>query len=131
MSQENVEIVRRAYEAFDSGDATTALSLFDLDVTMDATHRVDGRVGHGHQEMIEILAEWMGTWDEWQQEVEEIRDLGDQVLVVSTQSGVGAGSGVGWKNRFAMLYEIKNGTITRWTIYDDLVEALEAVGLSE
>jgi ketosteroid isomerase-like protein len=131
MSRENVELVQRVYEAFTRGDAVTALSYFDPEVVMDASHRVDGRIGHGHEELAAILAEWLGTWDEWREEVEETRDLGDRVLVISTQRGVGRGSGIEWENRFAMLYEIRSAKITRWTIYDDLGQALEAVGLRE
>jgi ketosteroid isomerase-like protein len=131
MSRENVEVVRRVYEAFSRGDAEAALSYFDPEVVMDASHRVDGRIGHGHQELTAILTEWLGTWDEWREEVEETRDLGDRVLVISTQRGIGKGSGIKWENRFAMLYEVQSGKITRWTIYDDLREALEAVGLRE
>src|SRR5205085_2548348 len=81
MSQENVEIVRRMYDAFDSGDADAALAYFDSGVVMDASHRVDGRVAHGHEELVATLGEWMGTWDEWREEVEAIRDAGDRVLV--------------------------------------------------
>jgi ketosteroid isomerase-like protein len=130
MSQENVEIVRRLYEAFGRGDADAALTYFDPEVVMDASHRVDGRIGHGHRELISILGEWLGAWDDWREEIEEVRDLGDRVLVTSTQRGRGKGSGVEWENRFAMLYEMQRGKITRWTIYDDLREALEAAGLS-
>ncbi len=131
MSQENVEVVRRIYEAFGRGEADAALAYFDDEVVMDASHRVDGRVGHGQQELISILAEWLGAWDDWREEVEEIRDLGDRVMVTSTQRGRGKGSGVEWENRFAMLYEIRRGKVARWTIYDDLSDALEAAGLSE
>jgi ketosteroid isomerase-like protein len=131
MSRENVEVVQSLYEAFSRGDADAALSYFDPEVVMDASHRVDGRIGHGRQEMVAILGEWLGTWDEWHEEVEETRDLGDRVLVISTQSGIGKGSGIEWENRFAMLYEMQNGKITRWTIYDDVREALETVGLTE
>jgi ketosteroid isomerase-like protein len=131
MSQENVEMVRRMYAAFTSGDATTALSYFDPEIVVDATHRVDGRVGRGFEELGRILAEWMSTWDEWHQEVEEMRDLGDSVLVIETQRGLGKGSGVQWEGRFGMLYEMRGGKITRWTIFDDLRKALEAAGLSE
>ncbi len=131
MSEENVETVRRLYEAFDRGDVPAALRFFDPEVEMDASHRVDGRVGHGREELTAILAEWLGTWEGWREEIEEIRDLGDQVLVLSTQYGRGKESGVGWENRFAMLYEIERGKITRWTIYDDPQEALEAAGLRE
>jgi ketosteroid isomerase-like protein len=128
MSEENVEVVRRMYHAFGGGDADAALAYFDPDVVIDASHRVDGRVGHGREELVAILGEWMGTWDEWREEVEEIRGAGDRVLVISTQRGRGKGSGVEWANRFGMLYEVQGGKISRWTVYDDPNEALEAAG---
>ncbi|MDQ3728462.1 MAG: nuclear transport factor 2 family protein [Actinomycetota bacterium] len=130
MSQENIEVVRRMYDAFHAGKGD-ALSYFDPNVVIDASHRVDGRVGRGHEELVEILGEWMGTWDKWREEVEEIRDAGDQVLVISTQHGRGKGSGIEWKNRFWMLYEIQDDKISRWTVYDDPNEALVAAGLRE
>jgi uncharacterized protein len=126
-----MEIVRELYEAFARGDVDTALASFDPDVVVDASHRVDGRVGRGHAELITILGEWMNTWDDWREEVEEMRDAGDRVLVISTQRARGKGSGVAWENRFAMLYEVRSGRIARWTIYDDLTEGLKAAGLSE
>ena len=131
MSQENVEVVSRMYEAFGRGDAGAALSYVDPEVVTDPRHRVDGRVGQGHDELVAILAEWLDTWDDWRQEIEEIRDLGDRVLVIDTQRGRGKGSGIEWEDRFGMLYEVHGGKITRWTIYDDPREALEAAGLSE
>jgi len=131
MTTENVEVVARMYEAFSLGDAEAALSYIDPAVVTDPRHRVDGRVGHGHEEMAAILAEWMDTWDEWRQEVEEIRDLGERVLVVVTQRGRGKGSGIDWEGRFGMLYEVQGGKITRWTIYDDPSEAFGAAGLAE
>ncbi len=129
MSQENLEIVKRMYEAFDGGDTESALGFLDPSIVTDASHRVDGRVGRGQDALIMILAEWMDTWEDWSHEVEEIRDLGDRVLVVETQHGRGKGSGAEWTGRFAMLFDLEDGKITRWTIYDDLAEGLEAVGM--
>lgn len=131
MSQENVEIVSRMHEAFARGDAAAALSYVSPAVVTDPRHRVDGRVGHGHDDTDAILGEWLSTWDEWSQEIEEIRDLGDRVLVIDTQSGRGKGSGIEWDGRFAHLYEVQRGKITRWTMYDDLPAAYDAAGLSE
>lgn len=131
MSQENVEIVREMYEAFNRGDAGAALAHFDPGVVVDASHRVDGRVGRGHEDLVAILGEWMGTWDEWREEIEAIRDAGDRVLVISTQRARGKGSGAEWANRFGMLYEIHGGKISRWTIYDDPHAAFQAAGLRE
>jgi ketosteroid isomerase-like protein len=60
-----------------------------------------------------------------------MRDAGDRVLVISTQSGRGKGSEVDWQNRFGMLYEVRSGKISRWTVYDDPSKALEASGLKK
>lgn len=131
MSEENVAIVRRMYDAHDRGDADAALACFDPEVVMDASHRVDGRVGHGREELVAILTEWLETWNDFREEIEEVRDLGHRVLVISTQRGRGRGSTIEWENRFAMLYEVQGGKITRWTVYDDLHQALKAAGLQE
>jgi ketosteroid isomerase-like protein len=131
VSRENVEIVSRMLEAFSRGDAEAAMAHFDPDVVTDASHRVDGRIGHGLEELVAILAEWLTTWDEWSREIEEIHDLGERVLVNETQRGRGKGSGAEWQGNFGMLYELHDSKITRWTIYDDLSEAWRAVGPTE
>jgi ketosteroid isomerase-like protein len=131
MTEGNVEIVSRMYESFRRRDGDTALSYLDRDVVIDASHRVDGRVGRGKDEVGTILGEWLTTWQDWEQEVQEIRDLGERVLVIETQRGRGKESGVGWEGRFGMLYELRDGKVMRWTINDDLGQAFEAVGLSE
>ena len=131
MSEENVEVVRRMYAAFYRGDGESALAAFDRDVVLDASHRVDGRIGRGREEMATILAEWLGAWEDWREEIEDIRDVGDRVLVITTQRGRGKGSGAEFENRFGMLYELRDGAIVRWTVYDDPARALEAAGLQE
>ena len=131
MSRENVEVVRRMYEAFHGGDAEGALTCFDPDVVVDASAGVDGRTGRGRQELAEIITAWVGAWEEWREEIEEIRDHGNQVYVVATQAGRGKGSRVEIETRYALVYEIRGEKITRMTMYGDPTEALEAVGLRE
>jgi ketosteroid isomerase-like protein len=131
MSEENVEIVRQMLEAFHSGDTKDALSFFDPAVVVDVSRRVDGGIGHGREELNAIITRWVGTFDEWREEIEEIRDLGSQVYVASMQRGRGKGSGVEVENRYAVLYEIDGGKITRFTAYYTTTEALEAAGLSD
>jgi ketosteroid isomerase-like protein len=131
MSQENVEVVRRMYEAFHKGDAESALAYFHPEVVVDASVRVDAGIGHGRDELNAIVSRWVGAWDDWREEIEELRDLGDRVLVLSTQYGKGRGSGVDVEARYALLYELQAEQITRLTMYDDPAKALEAAGLSE
>jgi ketosteroid isomerase-like protein len=131
MSHQNVQVVRRMYEAFHSGDAEGALSHFHPDVVVDATMRVDAGIGHGRDELYAIVGPWLAAFDEWREEIEEMRDLGSQVCVVSTQHGRGKDSGIETETRYAVLYEVHGSQITRMTLYPGPAEALAAVGLSE
>jgi ketosteroid isomerase-like protein len=92
MSEENVEVVRGMYDAFHSGDADGALAHFDPNVVVDASRaRPDGGRGRGREQLNVIVTAWMGTWEEWREEIEEMHDLGSQVLVLSVQHGRGQG----------------------------------------
>ena len=131
MSQENVEVVRRMYEAFHGGDFDGALAHFAPDVVVDATIRVDAGIGHGREELFVIVSGWLGAFDEWREEIEEMRDLGSQVLVLTVQHGRGKGSGVEVEAPYAVLYDLHRGKITRMALYQEQAEALEAAGLRE
>jgi ketosteroid isomerase-like protein len=100
-------------------------------VVVDASVRVDGGIGQGREELNAIVGKWVGTWDEWREEIEEMRDLGSNVLVISTQRGRGRGSGIEVETRYGMLYEVAGGKITRLTMYRSPADALEAAGLRD
>ena len=132
MSEENVEIVRQMYDAFYSGDAEVALDHFDPDVVVDASKaRADGGRGKGREQLNVIVAAWIGTWDEWREEIEEMRDLGSQVLVLSVHHGRGKGSGVEVESPVAVLYDVHGGKITRMAVFREPADALKAAGLRE
>ena len=111
MSEENVAIVRRMYEAFHGGDAAGALACFDPEVVIDVSRRLEGGIGHGRGELNKMISEWVGTFDEWREEIAEIRDCGTQVYVLAVQHGRGKGSGVEVAERYALVYEVKGDKI--------------------
>ena len=131
MSEENVEIVRRMYQAYLQGDADGALAYFDPKVVADNSRRLGGGIGHGREGLRRIVAEYAGTFEEFREEIEEMRDLGRLVYVVVTQRGRGKGSGVEVEMRYALLYEVQDGKVTWMAVYPDPSEALEAAGLSD
>jgi ketosteroid isomerase-like protein len=133
MSEENVEIVRRRYDAFHGGDFDGAISHFDPNVQVDASKARpdDVATGTGQERLIQIVTSWVTAWDEWREEIEEVRDLGSRVLVLSVQRGRGKGSGAQVEARWAVVYELDGGVITGMRIYPDMAAALEAAGLSE
>ena len=125
-------MVRRMYDAFHAGDARSALSHFAADVLVDTGDaRPDLSVGRGREYLASVVAGWAATWENWRDEVAEMRDLGDEVLVLSVQRGRGRGSGVEVTLRYAILYGVAGGAITSVRMYGTVAEALEAAGLEE
>ena len=126
-----MEIVRRMHEAFDRGDADGALAFFDPEVVADHSARFGGEIGHGREGLRRVITEWVGTFSEFHAEIAEIRDLGGGlVLLESAHRGRGKGSGVEVTDQFAVLFELRDATITRMTLFLTTDEALEAAGLS-
>jgi ketosteroid isomerase-like protein len=123
---ENAEVVHRMYMARDAGDAKGALACFHPEVVLDARVRMDSGIVHGREELGRIIAEWVGAFDEWREEIHEISDLGSQVYVVATQRGRAKGSGIKVESRYALLYEVEGGQITRMAMFAGEAEALAA-----
>jgi hypothetical protein len=73
MSLENVEIVRRGYEAYARGDVAAMLA--DVDPEM-ITYREepDGATFKGREGFLEAIAEWVEDFDEFVATAEELID---------------------------------------------------------
>ena len=131
MSQENVEIVRRMYEAYLSGDFETAFTLIDPDVMFDGSIRPEGKVYRGHQELTEALRTWTGTWEAFRMELLELIDASDDVIAVEHHSGRGRGSGLPLSQVYFSLFTVEDAKITRMVWFQSRAEALAATGRSE
>jgi ketosteroid isomerase-like protein len=69
MSEENVEIVRRALDAFIEGDYERLIELADPQIEYDVSRTSpESRVVRGPEEVLAVLEEWVDTWDEHQVE---------------------------------------------------------------
>jgi ketosteroid isomerase-like protein len=131
MSQENVEIVRRIYDGYLSGDYDAAFAAIDPAVEFDGTARPEGNVYHGHEGLAEALRTWTGTWEVWRLEVVEIIDAGDKAVAVERQSGRGRGSGVPLVQLTSTVFEFDGGKVTRMAWFTTPEAGRRAAGLSE
>jgi ketosteroid isomerase-like protein len=131
MSQENVEIVRRMWDAFLAGDVQTALSFYAADVEWDGTNLPDGQIGRGHEAILDHVTRWAAAWDDWTVEVERVVDAGTDTVILFMRERGRSDSGLTMDERHAELYTLKDGTIVRRQGFSDPRQALEAVGLSE
>ena len=131
MSQEGVEIVRQMWEAFLGDDPASGLSFCDRDIEWDGRNLPDGKVGRGHEAVVEHLMRWAEMWDEWRMEPERLIDAGgDQVILVFREIGRSE-SGLRIDERHAELYTVREGKVVYREGFSDPAEALEAVGLSK
>jgi ketosteroid isomerase-like protein len=83
MSRENVEFRRRGYEALHRGDLETfnALSRECLGPELVLHSVWDGRVFKGFEGTQEWISDTREVWENYEQKVEEIVDLGENVVV--------------------------------------------------
>ena len=67
MSQENVELVRRGYEALARGDFDALFQVLAPDVEMrDAANFPEAGVYKGHQGVLDFLSQQAPVWDDFQ-----------------------------------------------------------------
>ena len=129
MSPDNVEFLRHGYEALHRGDieAFEALTRERLDPDFAFHSHWAGRVFEGVSGTQEWLSDLRETWDDYDQELEDVVDLGDDVLVVGRASARGAGSGVPVAQEFAVVWTFEGDRAVRAQSFASREEALSAL----
>ena len=136
MSRENVEVVRRVYEAAARGDSRDVLALYDPTVEVDSrrvplTQMIGGNILSGHEGLRVFFRERAEALDAAEDNCEELIDAGDEVVSVVTVRGRGRTSGIGVETQMAGVWTIRDGRVARVVWFPSRQEALEAVGLRE
>lgn len=132
MARDNLQIVRRMYHAYARGDFELALSHLDPEIEFSQpAEEPGGGTYHGHEGVVEAFSKWTGAWDDYRVEVEELIDLGDQVLARTRHHGRGKGSGVEVEQQIFQLWTLRNDKVVRARMYYSEAKALEAAGQSE
>jgi ketosteroid isomerase-like protein len=132
MSQENVEIVRRIYDAGNRGDWDAGFrdTAPDLEVTFKAgpnagTHR-------GREALESVFRDMLSGFDFWIMEPVEFRESGDQVVVVVDHRLRPKGGTSGeFEFRNGHVWTIREGAVLSMVGFETSEGALEAAGLSE
>ena len=129
MSQENVDFMREAFQAFAGDDPLALAGLLSPDVEWQAVE--DPEPKRGLEGVLESLGAWYDVWDETHIELEELIDGGTSVVAVIKFRGRHVGSRSDVTQRFFQVWTISGGKITEFHEYRERDEALEAAGLSE
>jgi ketosteroid isomerase-like protein len=92
---------------------------------------VEGGGYRGREGIETYFAEIRGTWEGLSVFADELRDLGDTVLVLGRTEGRGRASGVRVTAPIGIIYDLSRGRVSRVRAYLDHGEALRALGLAE
>jgi ketosteroid isomerase-like protein len=132
MSRENVELTRRAYEAFNRRDLEAFLAFVDPEVEFTTRYlEMEGDASYrGHDGVRDWWRTLLGIFPDCL-EVLEVRDLGDKVIAPLRIRGHGLESGVPFEEMLWQVGEWHGGKVTWWRNCGSEAEALEAAGLSE
>ncbi|MDQ3729214.1 MAG: nuclear transport factor 2 family protein [Actinomycetota bacterium] len=136
MSHENIELVRRVYNAVAAGDAEAVLALYDPEAEFDFSRSPFGSVTsqtvyRGHEGLRCFFRERYEVWQEVEDGYEELIDAGDHVISAVTSRGRGRGSGVEVERTHYGVWSIDAGKVVRVEWFGTRAEALEAAGLRE
>jgi ketosteroid isomerase-like protein len=134
MSEENVEVVRRANSAFNNGDDEVLVEVYAPDAELrDLANAPDqAAVVKGHDAIQQTRDLWTAAFDEFRADITEYTDVGDVVICAVRWYGLGKGSGMSIDVNQFDLYVLQEGRIVSATLgFGSKDEALEAAGLSE
>jgi ketosteroid isomerase-like protein len=137
MSRENVEIVRRVFEASARRDRAAVLALYDPEIELDLSRiplaGLTGRATYlGHEGLRSMFRDWYEAFEQYEEECEELIDAGEHVIAVVTGRGRGRASGtdVEWRP-IVLVWTLREGRVVRLVWFQTRAEAFEAAGLEE
>jgi ketosteroid isomerase-like protein len=132
MSQENVELVREAFERLNRGDVDGVVELCDESFVIDMSERVfNPHVYRGHEGIRRFYDDVVEAWEYYRWNVEDALTAKDAVVAMLHCLGHGRGSGLDIDWRVAWIWTVREGRATSLRFYRDRERALEAVGLLE
>lgn len=131
MSPSNSDVVLRSWQAFAAGGLDALAEFWDPDINWRAIEGAPDDVGEmqGPDALRSYLGEWIEMFDDLTLAVQELREVGDDLVVTSQRvTGRAKLSGIETELVYATVYTIRDGKIARGREYMNLEEALETLG---
>jgi uncharacterized protein len=124
----SIEVVTRAYQAFQALDAEALIALADPEIEFGTSAAAPGGTYRGHPGIRRYVKEIEGAFGHrWDAEIERIADVGDdRVILVARVFGKGK-AGESLELHVAHVWELRDGKLLRGTVYLDPEAALDAV----
>ena len=133
LTQENAEIIRRCYEAFNSRNLDLFGDLMHPDFEVDLSNSMGFDRGNyfGERGLQRFFQSYWDAFESISIEVEELIGTGDAIVVIIRARGRGKESGAEVDARGPHLWLLRDGRVVGLALYQHLDEALEAAMVAE
>ena len=127
-------IVRQGIQAANRRDYASSFALYhpDVELIVPTGLREIGfePLVQGREARWRFEVRWQTEWGDYRYEPEELRDLGERVLVMGRTRGRGPSSGAAFDTEWATVFTISAGWVVHEQVFLDHHEALHALGLA-
>jgi uncharacterized protein len=133
MSQENVDLIRRGLEAFNSEDMERILAFVDPDFETVVSGELSAEPDtyRGHDGVRRYFESFRDAMDEIRFEPERFWDAGEAVVVALCLTARGRQTAIRVEQRIAQVWSIRDGRAIGVRTYASIAEALRAARLQE
>ena len=121
-------------DAWNRGDFETVIGGLADDVEwvpVTITSVEGGSTFRGRDGVREFFEQWAGTWEKWELDLDDWRDLGDRIVALGRVHARGRGSGLDLDQTAAYVFDFREGRLARGESFFSHEEALAAAGLEE
>ena len=130
MSEDNVEVMRRGYEAYAERGVEGFLDSIDpeFELVTPPGLALEPQTYRGHEGVRRYFDSFYDAVDEVRLEAEEFIAAGNHVIVPFRLTTRGRASGIEASMQAVQVWEVRHGKAIRCDVYASVEEAREAVG---
>ena len=124
---DNIQVLRRMYEAWDAMDLDTVFDLLDPEAAwVNPDYAVEPGTRRGHEGFAIALRNLAGSFDSYSHVLGEVVDFGDRLLWHTIFKARGGGSGAEVDIPEQHLWTLRDGKIVELRWFHDPAEAEQA-----
>jgi ketosteroid isomerase-like protein len=131
MSQENLEVVRKVYDAWARSDPSQAFDYLDPEVVWEAIEDApDAGTYRGHSGVKRYMNDWLQDFEDFAFEFGQPVEVDGRLVLEQWGRNTGKGSGLKTEIHYAAAYTFRRGKVLTVKEFNTYAEALEAAGPS-
>jgi ketosteroid isomerase-like protein len=130
MTAEDIDLIRRMFEAFNAGDVEGMVALTHPDAEVYPMRaQLEGRAYRGHEGIREMIADITEDWDDLEMVTQKFVEGDDATAVTGRLRGRGKASGVDVDVPMGWVWRVRDHRAIYAKAYSEEADALRAAGL--